>query len=167
MVCLNRGDWKAIESKSVLWLGNLEEPQIIRVESSILSLATNHKKQLKFNIMRKEVREFIEKLERVNFTSVKDRDTLVSRDGFELSYSTKLGGLYGPKDNCGFEGLPVQLLFRVTKDGEYIQSWGCMELEDTTELAKWFVLKKNELLSTQREIERKKESVSQLIWKNI
>jgi len=115
----------------------------------------------------KEVIEFIEKLERVNFTSVKDRDTLVSRDGFELSYSTKLGELYGAKDNCGFAGLPVQLLFRVTKDGEYIQSWGCMELEDTTELAKWFVLKKNELLSTQREIERKKESVSQLIWKNI
>ncbi len=115
----------------------------------------------------KEVREFIEKLERVNFTSVKDRDTLVSRDGFELSYSTKLGELYGSKEDCGFAGLPVQLLFRIEKDGEYIQSWGCMELEDTVELAKWFVLKKNELLSTQREIGRKKESQSQLIWNSI
>lgn len=113
------------------------------------------------------VNDFIAKLERVNFTSANDRDTLVSEDGFELSYTTKLQGLIGPADNCGFIGMPVQLIFRVEKDGKLVTSWGCMELEDTTELAKWYVLKVNELARTTRAIERRKEQLADLLWDNI
>jgi len=113
------------------------------------------------------VNDFIAKLERVNFTSVNDRDTLVSDDGFELSYHTKLQVLIGSGDDCGFVGLPVQLIFRVEKDGRYVTSWGCMELEDTTGLAKWYVLKVNELAGITRDIERRKEQRANLLWDNI
>lgn len=113
------------------------------------------------------VQDFIAKLERVNFTSINDRDTLVSDDGFKLSYTTKLQGLIGSADNCGFVGLPVQLIFRVEKDGRYVTSWGCVELEDTTELAKWYVLKVNELARITRAVERGKEQIANLLWENV
>jgi len=97
--------------------------------------------------------EFLTKLERLNFNKV-DNDTLINADGFKLSYNTKLQSLIGDKEDCQFDGLPVQLLFRLTKNNVFVARWGCEGLEDTTLLAKWFVLKKIEIES----IEYKKES---------
>lgn len=108
--------------------------------------------------------EFIAKLERLNFNKV-DKDKLINSDGFTMSYSTKLQSLYGgDKETCEFHGLPVQLIFRIEKDGSYVTSWGCSDLEDTTLLAKWFVLKSNELERINHEIDRKARKEAEGLW---
>jgi len=113
----------------------------------------------------KDVSEFIAKLERVNFTKV-DGDTLISDDGFELSYHTKFQTLMGSREDCKFVGLPVQLIFRIVKEGVYVSSWGCMDLEDTTELAKWYKLKHSDLQREQDDKERKVRDTFELVWNN-
>jgi hypothetical protein len=107
--------------------------------------------------------EFLTKLERLNFTKV-DNDTLINDDGFTLSYSTKLETLIGSKDDCKFLGLPVQLLFQVRKDNNHVMTWGCEELEDTTMLAKWFVMKRSELQHKQNEVDYQAQKVAKDLW---
>lgn len=113
-----------------------------------------------------ETQDFIEKLEKLNFIKVKDK-ALISEEGFELTYHTKFQTLMGSRENCSFFGLPIQLIFRVEKDGQYVQSWGCMELEDTTQMAKWYKIKHSDLQNAEDERERKVRKANELIWENI
>jgi hypothetical protein len=111
--------------------------------------------------------EFINKLNKINFTSVEDRKTLVSEDGFKLSYRTKFSALMGNPEDCYFVNLPIQLIFQVTKDGQHVQSWGCVDLEDTTVLAKWYKLKKSFIQIDEDDRESKSCNVARNIWNNL
>ena len=115
-----------------------------------------------------KTQDFLGKLERMDFVCLgENRKTLISKDGFELTYSTKLQSLIGSKEDCGFIGLPVQLIFYIRRNGEFVASWGCVDLEDTTEIAKWYVLKQSELENKAHKDERKVNDTNQFEYDNI
>lgn len=112
------------------------------------------------------VSEFIAKLEKLNFTSVDGKD-LITEDGYKLSYYVSESTLIGNREDCAFVGLPVNIYFQVRRNGVKVAGWGCAELEDTTELMKWYVLKKSDVQNAEFKAESKQKAIEELIWGNL
>lgn len=81
--------------------------------------------------------------------------TWTSQDGRELtdgewkvSFSTKLNMSAGLNRD-----MPVQIVIRITYQGHYVTSWGCIDNEENAQFAAWFMKAKSEAITMEIEIE--------------
>ena len=79
------------------------------------------------------MKNFIKKLDSLNFTSYSDRE-LVTDDGWKLNYHVDL--------HDSFSDIRFQVVVRLSYQGEYVTSYGCTTLEETNEFGDWFIRSK-------------------------
>jgi hypothetical protein len=77
----------------------------------------------------KNTENFIAKLEKLNYIKP-DGKTLISEEGYEVSYRTEFLSNPPHADNY-----PVQVVIYVRKEGQHVQTWGC----DSNESNRLFV----------------------------
>ena len=106
---------------------------------------------------------FLDGLDKLTFVKYEDK-TLHTAEGFEISYSLELMG-------GALSKYPIQFIFRVRKDGMYVQSWGCSDNEDNIIANIWWQRKESAMhqLEYDREdtkkVELKREFESLTIYK--
>jgi hypothetical protein len=93
--------------------------------------------------MQKNIVEIMQKIE---WTDVKNSNTLVSVDGWELSYSIDLH--YSSPDRYTPS---VQMIFRLVKNGVYVMTWGCSN-DDQSQAVNAFLDAKNKAYNASADV---------------
>ena len=78
------------------------------------------------------MQKFLAKLSKINFTSYSD-SKLMSEDGWEVSYHIKLQDTHGLTDSV------FQVVVRVTYQGAYVSSYGCVSVDESNRFGDWFM----------------------------
>lgn len=108
--------------------------------------------------------QFIEKLNKINFTSVNGQTLKGDLIGqaIEVTLSTELAN-----SSEGLKQFPVQAIIRVRMNGQHVQSWGAMSNDDNSELVTWFVTKKIDVERKEYEAERQARDTAQAIFNSL
>lgn len=69
-----------------------------------------------------ETQDFLNGLDKLTFVKCDDK-TLYTEEGFEIKYELELMG-------GALSKYPIQFIFRIYREGAYVQSWGCSSNED-------------------------------------
>lgn len=80
-------------------------------------------------------KNFLEIIQKIEWTSVVDSNTLISADGWKLSYSIDL-------HYSSINYPSVQVIFKLSKSGAYVMTWGCSN-QDQPDLVDAFLKAKN------------------------
>lgn len=100
----------------------------------------------------KETRQFLNKFDGFLIEST-ERDSVIFTNGVRVSYSINVSSscLHQMTVNPSNKyALPIQVVARVSMNGEYVESWGCVGHNDNNLLLLWFQLKNNEGSDVQR-----------------
>ena len=99
-----------------------------------------------------ETRQFFNKFDGFLIEST-ERDSVIFTNGVRVSYSINVSSscLHQMTVNPSNKyALPLQVVARVSMNGEYVESWGCVGHNDNNLLLLWFQLKNNEGSDVQR-----------------
>jgi hypothetical protein len=110
------------------------------------------------------ITQFIGKLNKINFTSVKG-ETLIGDILGQSAEVTITNHLATSTD--GLKYFPVQLIIRVKMNGEHVTQWGAVSNEENSQLATWFVTKEAETSSNAYKAKRKVQEVAQAIFNSL
>ena len=100
----------------------------------------------------KETRQFLNKFDGFLIEST-ERESVTFTNGVKVSYSINVSSscLHQMTVNPSNKyALPIQVVARVSMNGEYVESWGCVGHNDNNLLLLWFQLKNNEGSDVQR-----------------
>tara|TARA_B110000093_G_scaffold140986_1_gene151685 strand:+ start:185 stop:592 length:408 start_codon:yes stop_codon:yes gene_type:complete len=100
----------------------------------------------------KETRQFLNKFDGFIIEST-ERESVTFTNGVKVSYSINVSSscLHQMTVNPSNKyALPIQVVARVSMNGEYVESWGCVGHNDNNLLLLWFQLKNNEGSDVQR-----------------
>jgi len=75
------------------------------------------------------------KLDKLTYIGIK-KDVLKTKEGFEISYSTKL---HHTKSAGKFPS--IQIVLNIRFNGQHVQHWGCIDEDDTRAVVDWFLIK--------------------------
>ena len=109
-----------------------------------------------------EINEFILKLENLNWRGYED-DTLISEEGFELSYRTKLHGQKG----SGSLFPPIQTIWYISYDKKTIFSYGCISNAETQRIVDFYLNTKYSLADKIYKDGIDVEKEGEMIWNNL
>lgn len=88
----------------------------------------------------------------------KTHKTLISSEGWEISYSTKIHS-----SSLGFP--PVQIVINIRKDGQHVQSWGCMDSEGDQRLfVDWYIKTKSTAQDNEFSKENRAQEQNQILF---
>ena len=93
-----------------------------------------------------DTRQFLNKFDGFIIESTK-KDSVTFTNGVKVSYTIDVSSscLYQMTINpTNKYSLPIQVVARVTMDGVYVESWGCISSDDNNLMLVWFQLKDNE-----------------------
>tara|TARA_R110000824_G_scaffold395521_1_gene596232 strand:+ start:774 stop:1160 length:387 start_codon:yes stop_codon:yes gene_type:complete len=91
----------------------------------------------------KETRQFLNKFDGFIIEST-EKESVTFTNGVKVSYSIEVSSsclhqmMFNPTNKYA---LPIQVVARVTMDGEYVESWGCVSRDDNNLMLVWFQLK--------------------------
>ncbi len=94
----------------------------------------------------KETREFLNRFDSFSIKST-ERQSVTFDNGIKISYSIDVSSsclhqiIANPSNKYS---LPIQVVARVTMNGEYMSTWGCTSQDDNNLMLIWFQLKSNE-----------------------
>jgi hypothetical protein len=100
----------------------------------------------------KETRQFLNKFDGFIIEST-ERESVTFTNGVKVSYSINVSSsclsqmTVNPSNKYA---LPIQVVVRVSMDGEYVESWGCTSHHDNNLMLVWFQLKNKEGSDVQR-----------------
>ena len=100
----------------------------------------------------KETRQFLNKFDGFIIEST-ERESVTFTNGVKVSYSINVSSscLHQMTVNPSNKyALPIQVVARVSMNGEYVESWGCVGHNDNNLMLLWFQLKNNEGSDVQR-----------------
>ena len=100
----------------------------------------------------KETRQFLNKFDGFLIEST-ERESVTFTNGVKVSYSINVSSscLHQMTVNPSNKyALPIQVVARVSMNGEYVESWGCVGHNDNNLMLLWFQLKNNEGSDVQR-----------------
>jgi len=106
------------------------------------------------------MQKFINTLSEINFTDYSD-NTLVSEDGWEVSYHVKL------QDTHGIIESMFQVVVRVTYKGAYISSYGCISIEESNLFGDWFMRTRFAASDTEHNKRRTLEKVGKSLFESL
>ena len=94
----------------------------------------------------KDTRKFLNKFDGFLIEST-EKDSVTFTNGIKVRYSIDVSSsclhqMIGKPNNK--YALPIQVVARVTMNGEYVSSWGCISQHDNNLMLIWFQLKNNE-----------------------
>lgn len=100
----------------------------------------------------KETRQFLNKFDGFLIEST-ERESVTFTNGVKVSYSINVSSscLHQMTVNPSNKyALPIQVVVRVSMNGEYVESFGCISHHDNNLMLVWFQLKNNEGSDVQR-----------------
>jgi len=106
--------------------------------------------------------EFIVKLENCNWIDYQD-NTLISEEGFKLSFRTKLHGQKG----SGKLFPPIQMIWYISYADKTIFSYGCISNTETQRIVDFFLSTKYSLSDEIYKDGIETEKEGEMIWENL
>jgi len=100
-----------------------------------------------------ETRQFFNKFDGFLIEST-ERDSVIFTNGVRVSYSINVSSscLHQMTVNPSNKyALPIQVVARVSMNGEYVESWGCVGHNDNNLMLVWFQLMNNKGADVQKD----------------
>jgi hypothetical protein len=112
-----------------------------------------------------KVQEFIEKLNKVQFTHADTKElrgTVYNGVEVKVTYHTKLASMIQD-----LKDMPIQMVIRLEIGGAHAMSYGAVDNSDNTALVEFFVKTTNRVMEEQMKEENKNRDQAQELFENL